>query len=186
MTFQGCFTNAQIITINRISVAGHELKKRKSSYSRNVIKGTSYFKGSTLEQTSVQLQGGLLQSSLFFFFYQIKSLLNLLQYCFCSVLVFWWCVMWDLSFLTRDWTHTSCMGRQGLNHWTNREVPKISFIFFNFFLIFFLFVVNFVIHWNETAKISFKTIISVMRHSKKVTPAADSSAASSYVKDAFG
>ena len=66
MIFQGCFTNAQIITINRISVAGHELKKGKSSYSRNVIKGTSYFKGSTLEQTSVQLQGGLLQSSLFF------------------------------------------------------------------------------------------------------------------------
>ena len=156
MTFQGRFTNAQIMTINRISVAGHELKKEKSSYSRNVIKGTSYFKRPTLEQTSIQLQGGLLQSS-FFFFPQIKSLLNLLQYCFCFVLVFWCGGMWDLSFLTRDWTPTSCMGRWGLNHWIDREAPKISF----------------------------KTIISIMRHSKKVTPAADSSAASSYVKDAF-
>ena len=32
--------------------------------------------------------------------------------------------MWDVSFLTRDQTHVPCIGRQILNHWTTREVPK--------------------------------------------------------------
>ena len=31
--------------------------------------------------------------------------------------------MWDLSSLTRDRTHVSCIGRLILNHWTIREVP---------------------------------------------------------------
>ena len=31
--------------------------------------------------------------------------------------------MWDLSLLTRDWTHIPCSERQVLNHWTTREVP---------------------------------------------------------------
>jgi len=31
--------------------------------------------------------------------------------------------MWDLSFLTRDRTHTPCIPRQILNHWTTRELP---------------------------------------------------------------
>ena len=31
--------------------------------------------------------------------------------------------MWDLSSLTRDRTHTPCIGRRSLNHWTTREVP---------------------------------------------------------------
>ena len=34
------------------------------------------------------------------------------------VLAFWPQGMWDLSCLTRDWTHTPCMGRRSLNHWT--------------------------------------------------------------------
>ena len=34
--------------------------------------------------------------------------------------------MWDLSSLTRDWTHVPCIGRWILNHWTTREVPIIG------------------------------------------------------------
>ena len=51
---------------------------------------------------------------LFFFDvdYFLKSLLNLLQFCFCYVLGFWPWGMWDLSFSTRDQTHTLSMGRQ--------------------------------------------------------------------------
>ena len=40
------------------------------------------------------------------------------------VLVFWPRDMQDLSSLTRDRTHTPCMDRQSLNHWTSREVPQ--------------------------------------------------------------
>ena len=29
---------------------------------------------------------------------------------------------WDLSSLTRDLTHTPCIGKQVLNHWTTKEV----------------------------------------------------------------
>ena len=32
-------------------------------------------------------------------------------------------VIWDLSSLTRDQTHTPCAGRQSLNHWIRREFP---------------------------------------------------------------
>ena len=35
--------------------------------------------------------------------------------------------MWDFRLPTSDWTHTSCFGRQVLNHRTRREVPEISF-----------------------------------------------------------
>ena len=42
--------------------------------------------------------------------------------------VFFWPVsMWCLSSLTRNRTHTPCIGRQGLNHCTIREVPVIYF-----------------------------------------------------------
>ena len=41
------------------------------------------------------------------------------------VLVFWPQGMWDLSSPTRDGTHTPYIGRQGLNHWTAREVPTV-------------------------------------------------------------
>ena len=33
--------------------------------------------------------------------------------------------MWDLSFLTRDQTHTSYIVRQSLNHWTTWGSPMI-------------------------------------------------------------
>ena len=40
--------------------------------------------------------------------------------------VFWPPGMWDLSFLTKDWTRTPCIGRWSLNHWMLREVPLPS------------------------------------------------------------
>ena len=40
-----------------------------------------------------------------------------------SVLIFWPYPA-DLSFLTRDQTHASCIGRGRLNHWTTRQVPS--------------------------------------------------------------
>ena len=50
------------------------------------------------------------------------SLLNLLQYCFCFIIcfggVFWPWGTWDVSFRTRDGTHTACVGRWRPNHWT--------------------------------------------------------------------
>ena len=45
------------------------------------------------------------------------------------VLVFWPRGMWDLSSLTRDWTCTPCIGRRSLNHWTAREVTRVSISF---------------------------------------------------------
>ena len=50
------------------------------------------------------------------------------------VLVFWPRGLWDLSSPTRDRTHTIYIGRQSLNYWTTREVPKCfskSIIFSN-------------------------------------------------------
>ena len=35
--------------------------------------------------------------------------------------------MWDLSSLTRNRTHTPCIGRWNLNHWTTRELPHTPF-----------------------------------------------------------
>ena len=32
--------------------------------------------------------------------------------------------MWDLSFPTRDWTCSNCIGSMEFNHWTTREVPR--------------------------------------------------------------
>ena len=37
--------------------------------------------------------------------------------------------MQDLSSLTRDQTHTPCIGRQNLNHWTTRKVTPTPAIF---------------------------------------------------------
>ena len=57
----------------------------------------------------------------------LKSLLNLLQYCFCFCLFVCFGLLAErhmgISSLNRDRTHTSCFGRQRLIHWTNREVP---------------------------------------------------------------
>ena len=54
--------------------------------------------------------------------------MNLLQYSFCclcfGLLVSRSVEFEDLSSLTRDQTHTPCIGRQRLNHWTAREVPS--------------------------------------------------------------
>ena len=59
-----------------------------------------------------------------------KSFLNLnsLQYCFHFILVFWPWGICDLGSPTRDQTHTPCIGRQSLNHWTTREVPLGSLL----------------------------------------------------------
>ena len=43
------------------------------------------------------------------------------------VLVFWPWGMWDLNSLTRDQTCTPGIGRRSPNHWTAREVPRMSF-----------------------------------------------------------
>ena len=71
-----------------------------------------------------------------FFFFQcgpfLKSVLNLLQYCFHFIYLFiyfesffsfWLQGMWDLSSSTKDWTQSPSIGRQSLDHWTTREVP---------------------------------------------------------------
>ena len=42
------------------------------------------------------------------------------------ILVFWPQDTWDLSFPIKDRTHTLCIGRRSLNHWTAREVPIID------------------------------------------------------------
>ena len=36
--------------------------------------------------------------------------------------------MWDLSSLTRDWTHIPCITRWILYHWATREVPPFLFV----------------------------------------------------------
>ena len=59
----------------------------------------------------------------------LKSLLNLLQYCFCLLfLVFWLWVMWDLGSLIRDQTRIPYIGRWNLNYWTAGEVPLPRFL----------------------------------------------------------
>lgn len=60
-----------------------------------------------------------------------KSLLNLLQYCFCFYTLFFWLWgMWDPSSLTRDQTSTPWVGRQSLSLWTTREGPPQHFKYF--------------------------------------------------------
>ena len=62
---------------------------------------------------------------LFLLFFFFKSLLNLLQHCFCFILFLCLSMAWgNLSSLTRDWTHTSCIERWSLKHWTTREIPR--------------------------------------------------------------
>ena len=36
--------------------------------------------------------------------------------------------MWDLSSPTIDQTHTLCVGKQSLNHWTSREIPLLTYL----------------------------------------------------------
>ena len=47
-------------------------------------------------------------------------------------MVFWPWGMWDLSYPSRDWTHTPCTGSWSPNYWTVREVPTI-YIFYLLF-----------------------------------------------------
>ena len=56
----------------------------------------------------------------------LKSLLNLLQYCFCFIFWFFgpW-DMWDLRSPSKDWTHSLCLERRSLSHCTTREVPQL-------------------------------------------------------------
>ena len=65
---------------------------------------------------------------LYFYFFEVflVSLLNLLQYCFCFMLLFWLPGMWDLSSPTRDQVHTTCTGRWSLNFWTAREAHFLN------------------------------------------------------------
>ena len=61
-----------------------------------------------------------------FFKVLIELVTILLLFYFVFVFLPWG--MWDLSSQTRDWTHTPCIGRRSLNHWTAREVPP-TFLF---------------------------------------------------------
>ena len=57
----------------------------------------------------------------------LKSLLNLLQYCFCFMFwCFWPWGMWDLSSPTRDRTRAPCIGRRSFNRLTAKEVLGLS------------------------------------------------------------
>ena len=64
------------------------------------------------------------QPNIIFYKVFLKSLLNLLQHCFCFM--FWFfgpeaCGI--LVSLSRDQTYNPFIGRRSLNHWTAREVP---------------------------------------------------------------
>ena len=53
----------------------------------------------------------------------LKSLLNLLQYCFCLTFWYFWPRgMWD-QLPDQDWNCTSCIGKWSINPWITREVP---------------------------------------------------------------
>ena len=58
----------------------------------------------------------------------LKSLLNLLQYCFCCFCFgFWFFNSPDPAPWSEDWSLISCSSRGSLNRWTTREVPKFPF-----------------------------------------------------------
>ena len=48
------------------------------------------------------------------------------------VLVFWPRGMWDPNSPTQDGTHTPCIGRWSLNHWTTREVSIFILLFITY------------------------------------------------------
>ena len=56
---------------------------------------------------------------------------------------FWLQGMWDISFLTKDGTHTLYIGRWSLNHWTAREV-----------------LTNYLTYWNSSWFINERTLIT--------------------------
>ena len=85
----------------------------------------------TNDQTmSPALKGGFLTAgppgkSCIHVFPFLKSWLNLLPYNFC----FSWFDFF--SSLPRGWTHTPCMGRCSLKHWTTRKVPPPCILVFS-------------------------------------------------------
>ena len=64
---------------------------------------------------------------LFFFFFDVDHFKVFIE--FVIILLpflyfgFWLGGMWDLGSLTRDQTHTPCIGKRSLNYWADREVP---------------------------------------------------------------
>ena len=73
---------------------------------------------------------------IFFFFFWcgpfLKSLLNLLQYCFCFMFLFFspQCI-WGLSSLTRDQTLSPCIGRRSLTTGlSGRSLPTLPGIYY--------------------------------------------------------
>ena len=102
--------------------------------SLSVFVCVSYYMHSSLAVSAVFLVYPLMNPTklyLFFFFFGCGPFLMVfvefvtILFLF-YVLVFWPQGMWDLSSLTRDRTHTSCIGRQTLNHWATREVRKLE------------------------------------------------------------
>ena len=106
---------------------------RPESKHQHFLAVLSYSKPWLLNRERGIMIQALWSTNMLCFFFK-KSLLDLLQYCFCLTFfgVFLPWGMWDLSFLARDWTHAPYTGRWSLNHWTSREVP-MCWIFVNFF-----------------------------------------------------
>ena len=71
------------------------------------------------------------KTCLFFFFFNSLSfkVFDWVCYNIASILCFdfWSLGTLDLSSTTRDETHTPCVRRQSLNHWTTREIRKTCF-----------------------------------------------------------
>ena len=72
----------------------------------------------------------------------LKSLLNLLPYCFCFIFIFWLWGLWDLSSPTGNQAHTPCIKRQSINHWTTSKSQNFSFMLRKFFIYFQCFMVS--------------------------------------------
>ena len=65
----------------------------------------------------------------------LKSLLIFTILLLFYVLVFWPWGMWDPNSPTQDGTHTPCIGRWSLNHWTAREVSIFILLFITYYLV---------------------------------------------------
>ena len=61
--------------------------------------------------------------ALFFFFLNVNHFLNLYWICYNVAYVLFFGCWRHVGSSDRDWTHTPCIGRQSLHHWTTREVP---------------------------------------------------------------
>ena len=65
---------------------------------------------------------------------------------------FWPWGMWDLSFLTRDWTCTPCMGRRSLNHWKSPASCLCgNTITLFIYILSLLYTAPFILHWQNCA-----------------------------------